>query len=101
MIYEVLQTEKAYRTQIKNTYIIVFKDYAKPTKIQVAQMLKQAGFTALNVNKVISPSKSKTKGGRRTQVRVRRPVKYYVTLKAGETLIQETPADTAVDQSTN
>lgn len=90
MIYEVLQTEKAYRTQEGNTYAVVFRNNEQPTKVQVKQMLKQGGFTPLKVTKVVPPTKTKSRNGRRSTIRVKRPVKYYITLKEGETLIQDT-----------
>lgn len=93
MNYEVLQTEKAYRSQQTNTFIIVFKDYQRPTKIQVAQMLKQGGFHPLNINKAVPARKIKSRGGRRNTVQVKRPTKYYVTLAQGETLVQESQND--------
>jgi ribosomal protein L23 len=89
MIYEVLQTEKAYRTQEKNTYIITFKNNVTPTKVQVMQELKKLGLNPTKVNKVVPPRKTRSRNGRRTNITVRRPVKYFVTLKQGETLIQE------------
>lgn len=89
MNYEIIQSEKAFRSQEKNTFVIVFKDNLSPNKIQVSQLLKQSGFTPLSVNKVISHRKTKSKNGRRSSIRVKRPTKYYVTLKSGETLINE------------
>ena len=90
MNYQVLQTEKAYRTQERNTYILTFGSQDKPTKIQVVQLLKKAGFNPIKVNKVVQPSKTKSRNGRRTTLTVKRPCKFFVTLKQGETLIQET-----------
>jgi len=90
MFYEVLQTEKAYRVQEKNTFLITFKAGANPTKIQVQQMLKKNGLNPLKVNKVVPHKKRKSRNGRRTNVTISRPTKYYITLKEGETLIQET-----------
>lgn len=103
-LYQVLQTEKSYRAQLNNTYVISFKDKSfQPNKIEVAKLLSKEGFHPLSVTVVNPRSKMKRRGGTSRLVKQTRPRKYYVKLQAGETLTPDTeePTDNTSNQSTN
>lgn len=89
--YEVIQTEKSYKSQQLNTFVIVFKDKAyKTNKIELTKLLKSQGFDAVNITSVNTPSKTKTRGSKRNAIKVTKPRKFYVTLKIGQQLLNKT-----------
>jgi hypothetical protein len=93
--YEVIQTEKSYKSQQQNTFVIVFKDKSyKTNKIELARLLKSQGFDATNISAVNTPAKTKTRGSKRNTIKVTKPRKYYVTLKAGQQLVNKSTENT-------
>lgn len=89
--FELVQTEKGYLTQTHNTYLLKFSDKQfRPNKIQVAQLLKSAGYNAEKIT-VLNTYKKKKRRGRQSNVVTQKSYKkYYVRLEAGQSIA---PAD--------
>ena len=89
--FELVQSEKGYLTQTHNTYLLKFSDKQyKPNKIQVAQLLKSAGYNAEKIT-VLNTYKKKKRRGRQSNVVAKKSYKkYYVRLEAGQSIA---PAD--------
>ena len=85
--FELVQSEKGYLTQTHNTYLLKFSDKQyKPNKIQVAQLLKSAGYNAEKVT-VLNTYKKKKRRGRQSNVIAKKSYKkYYVRLEAGQSI---------------
>jgi ribosomal protein L23 len=84
-----IQTEKAYNLQQAQTFVITFSDHYEPNKIELAKILRQNGLSPLQINLVSLPNKTKRKGTKRRTYTSKRPTKYYIKLKIGETLDEE------------
>jgi hypothetical protein len=90
MSWNLLQSEKAFNTQVGNCYILVNTDKNyKTNKIELAKVLKKLGLTATKVNSTGSNQKIKTKGMKKKKVTLFRPKKWYITLQNGQTLSEE------------
>lgn len=85
--YYVLETEKAYNLQQKNTYTIVFLDKrVQPNKIEVVKLLRGQGKNPVKVRSLNPYRKIKTRGKQFNKVKQFRFKKYFITLPAGEIL---------------
>lgn len=85
--FYLLQTEKAYKSQQQNIYTLVFHDKAyQPNKIEVAKLLKSAGYHALSITTIKLPPKRKLRGGNRRTVLQKRSKKYLVRLAPGQSI---------------
>jgi hypothetical protein len=80
-----IQTEKAYQTQVNNTYVLTFaeKNY-NTNKIELEKVLIKNGLTPVKITTTNSHQKSKKKG-KAGKVKIQfRPQKYYVKLQVGQ-----------------
>ncbi len=92
--FRLVQTEKSYKVQADNFYLIQFMDQSfEPNKIEVAKLLKAQGKTALKITVVNQYKKLKRKGKKSKVIAQKRLKKYYVKLKVGE-IIEETKEET-------
>ncbi len=86
-----IQTEKAYVTQVKNTYTLAFLEKQYNTnKIELEKLLKQVGLTTVKITTTNTQQKTKKRGKTGRTILQFRPQKYYVRLKAGETITEDT-----------
>lgn len=89
--WTLVQTEKAYTVQQNNTYILVsFNKNLNTNKIELAKLLKGKGLNVTKITSTASQQKTKVKGKARKEVTQFRPKKWYITLKPGEILTEET-----------
>jgi ribosomal protein L23 len=86
----IVQTEKAYNLQKDNVYVLTLTDGQELNKIQLAQLLEKNKLHPLKITTVSPVSKMKTRGQRRQKIAIGRAKKYYIKLKAGEQLTEET-----------
>jgi len=85
--FQLLQTEKSYQVQKDNYYLIQFADKRfEPNKIEVAKLLRKEGYNPLAIKVVNQYKKQKRRGRQSNVVSIKRPKKYYVKLKAGESI---------------
>jgi ribosomal protein L23 len=88
--FRLVQTEKSYKVQENNFYMISFLDKSfTPNKIEVVKILKKQGLTALKVTVVNPYNKLKKRGKQNNIVEQKRFKKYFVKLKAGEKIEEE------------
>ena len=79
-----IQTEKAYQTQVNNTYVLTFKEKGYSTnKIELEKLLVKNGLTPLKITTTNAQQKTKRRGKSGKTILQFRPQKYYVRLKAG------------------
>ncbi len=88
--FQLVQTEKSYLVQKDNYYLIQFVDSRfEPNKIEITKLLKKSGYNPLKIRIVNQYKKKKRRGKQSNIVSVKRPKKYYVKLKAGESIKSE------------
>ncbi len=87
-----IQTEKSFLVQKSNTYLVSFDDKEfTPNKIELTKALIANNLTPLNITSVNLPGKNKRKGKRGSHtIRTKRAKKYYVKLKEGEKIADDT-----------
>jgi ribosomal protein L23 len=92
--FRLVQTEKSYKVQENNFFMISFvdKNYT-PNKIEVAKILKKQGLTPLKITVVNPYNKLKKRGKQNNLVEQKRFKKYFVKLKPGQK-IEETTNET-------
>jgi ribosomal protein L23 len=86
-----IQTEKAYQTQVNNTYVLTFaeKNYST-NKIELEKVLIKNGLTPLKITTTNAHQKAKKKG-RSGKIKTQfRPQKYYVKLQVGQIINEDT-----------
>ena len=83
--FKLVQTEKSYKVQENNFFMISFVDKNfKPNKIEVCKLLKAKGFNPLKITIVNPYNKKKKRGKSNSLVEQKRFKKYYVKLSNGE-----------------
>jgi ribosomal protein L23 len=88
--YRLVQTEKSYKVQENNFFMISFNDKSfTPNKIEVVKLLKKDGLNPLKVTVVNPYNKLKKRGKQNNIVEQKRYKKYFVKLKAGEKIEEE------------
>lgn len=88
--FRLVQTEKSYKVQENNFFMIYFIDKAfTPNKIEVVKILKKQGLNALKVTVVNPYKKLKKRGKQNNLIEQKRYKKYFVKLKAGEKIEEE------------
>jgi ribosomal protein L23 len=87
-----IQTEKSFLVQKNNTYLVSFDDKQfTPNAIELTKILKANNLTPLKITTVNLPGKTKRKGRRGNHtIRTKRAKKYYVKLKEGEKIAEDT-----------
>jgi ribosomal protein L23 len=95
--YTLVQTEKSYKVQGDNFYLIGFPDKNfTPNKIEVKKMLVKDGLHPLKITIVNPYSKLKRRGKKNSMVAQKRFKKYYVKLQPGEK-IEETKEENTLN----
>ncbi|NJL96305.1 50S ribosomal protein L23 [Candidatus Gracilibacteria bacterium] len=85
--FQLLQTEKSYLVQKHNYYLIQFADKRfEPNKIEVMKLLKKEGYNPLTIKVANQYKKLKRRGKQSNLISIKRPKKYYVKLKQGESI---------------
>jgi ribosomal protein L23 len=88
--FRLVQTEKSYKVQEKNFFMINFVDKSfTPNKIEVVKLLKAQGLNPLKVTVVNPYGKMKRRGKQSNLVEQKRFKKYYVKLPAGQKIEEE------------
>jgi len=86
-----VQTEKAYKGQETNTYTLVFAQKKYNTnKIELTKLLRKQGLNPLKVTTTNTQQKVKKRGKSGNKVLQFRPQKYFVRLKIGELINEDT-----------
>lgn len=86
-----VQTEKAYKAQETNTYVLVFgqKNFST-NKIELTKLLRKQGLTPIKVTTTNTQQKLKKRGKSGNIITQFRPQKYFVRLKIGELINEDT-----------
>lgn len=88
--FKLVQTEKSYRVQQNNFFMISFVDKNfTPNKIEVVKILKKEGLHPIKVTIVNPYTKKKRRGKQNNLVDQKRLKKYFVKLPAGEKIEEE------------
>ncbi len=85
-----LETEKSYNLQTAGFFTLVFTDQnISINKIELAKLLKQSGLDVVKINSIQPYYKKKrrqAKNGKVTMKLVKRPRKFLIKLKIGQTM---------------
>jgi ribosomal protein L23 len=93
--YTLVETEKSFKVQEKNFYLIRFEDKSfDPNKIQVKQLLLKDGLHVEKVTVSNAYSKLKRRGKKNSKIAQKRAKKYFVKLKIGEKIEVKTEENT-------
>jgi ribosomal protein L23 len=88
---QLIQTEKSYRTQQNNTYMLTFAERSFSTnKIELEKLLKKNGLNVLKITTTNTQQKTKRRGKAGKTILQFRPQKYYVRLRLGEIITEDT-----------
>jgi ribosomal protein L23 len=88
--WKILQTEKAYNSQIQNTFVLSNSDKnLKMNKIELTKILTKQGLSVIAINTTASYQKIKSRGAKKRITTQFRPKKWYVKLKAGQTITED------------
>jgi ribosomal protein L23 len=86
-----IQTEKAYKVQVTNTYVLTFLEKHYTTnKIELEKLLVKSGLKPTKITTTNTQQKLRKRGKAGRLITQFRPQKYYVKLASGQTINEET-----------